>query len=204
MDSAGKPVQAQAIFRSLLGTSVNTRCVFTGFSPNDIRAFRGAVAFADPPHANTPLRNGQQVRGNICVILRGGGSFFEKALRAAEAGASGIVFVNNVDDVFFAECDGEPCDLPSVVIPMGAYQRLADLRLLDPITWCIEVDSSSEVVRGEKFRLQLTVGNASGLRNAEGDSDLCPFVEVMCGDSVRRTHPHPHSFTRKDFEPGEG
>lgn len=168
----------------------------------NLRSFKGPLAFADPPLADAPLQNAAQVRGSVVVIRRGGGSFFDKATRAAAAGASGIVFVNNVDDVFFAECEGIPCDIPSVTVALSAYERLADLKLLDPISWFVKVDTAGAhalqpstciedtLASGRKLRLYATVVSASGLRSADGDTDLYPFIEVMCQDQFKRTRTH--------------
>ena len=193
------PTQARVTFSSLFGHSFPERCVFTSFS--QIHPFKGCMVFADPPMADAPLRNAEQVQGNICVIRRGGGSFFDKAKRAAAAGASGIVFVNNANEVFLAECEGVPCNVPSVTIPLGAYERLADLQKCAPIAWFLEVVVSVDMDGGAppppavltaaaKMRLFVTVVKASGLRAADGDTDLCPFIEILCGDRCRRTRTH--------------
>lgn len=169
---------------------------------SNIRAYKGPVVFSDPPLADHPgpLRNAAQVQGNIVIIRRGGVSFFDKAKRAANAGAAGILFVNNADDVFFAECEGIPCDIPSVTIPLGAYERLADLKMLDPISWfvCVDVPDPALVATciadtlasGKKLRLHATVVSASGLRNADHDTHLDPFIEITCADQFRRTRTH--------------
>jgi len=168
---------------------------------SNIRAFRGRVVFARPPLADAELQNAAQVLGNIVVIRRGGVTFFDKARRAAAAGASGIIFVNNADEVFFAECEGAPCHLPSVTIAAGAFERLADLKMLDPVSWFVEVDMAGDCARkagsisdllmmGVQVRLHATVVSAQGLRSADGDTDLHPFVEVSCADQCRRTRTH--------------
>jgi hypothetical protein len=193
------PKQARATFGSLFGHSYEARCVFASFSA--VCGFRGRLAFADPPLADAELLNADEVRGNICVIRRGGCSFFDKARRAASAGASAIIFVNNVDDVFFAECEGVPCSIPSVTVPLAAYERLADLRKCAPLAWYAEVDPDGKggtggdtpsdlMAAGKKLRLFATVVKATGLRAADGDTDLCPFVEITCGDCCRRTRTH--------------
>jgi hypothetical protein len=114
---------------------------------SNIRAFRGRVVFARPPLADAELQNAAQVLGNIVIIRRGGVTFFDKARRAAAAGASGIIFVNNADEVFFAECEGALCHLPSVTIAAGAFERLADLKMLDPVSWFVEVDMAGDCAR---------------------------------------------------------
>jgi len=177
-------------------------CIYVHDQIN-LRAFKGALAFADPPLADIPLQNAAQIRGNVVLIRRGGGSFFDKAKRAAAAGACGIVFVNNTDDVFFAECEGTPCDIPSVTIPLGAYERLADLKMLDPISWFVEVaaagapkslapatSAADTLASGAQLRLYAAVVGAADLRSADGDMDLYPFIQVVCQDQCRRTRTH--------------
>jgi hypothetical protein len=169
---------------------------------SNVRAFKGRVVFARPLLADAELQNAAQAFGNIVVIRRGGVSFFDKARRAAAAGASGIIFVNNADEAFFAECEGAPCYLlPSVTIAAGAFEKLADLKMLDPVSWFVEVDMSGDCARtagsisdllmmGLQVRLYANVVSAQGLRSADGDTDLHPFVEVSCADQCRRTRTH--------------
>lgn len=50
---------------------------------------------SQPPDATAPLVN--SVNGKIVVINRGGNTFFDKAQHAANAGAAGVIFVDDND-----------------------------------------------------------------------------------------------------------
>ena len=72
-------------------------------------ALAGPLVLADPPMADRPLANAAAAAGSILLIRRGGGvAFADKALRAVEAGAAAIVFVNSADGVHFAPGVSDP------------------------------------------------------------------------------------------------
>lgn len=92
----------------------------TGFS----NGYTNQIVAAQPYDANTPLTNAAQVAGNIVLIQRGGCIFSVKTRNAINAGAAGIIFVNNnssalsvpgavfyqtrqIPTVFISQADGE-------------------------------------------------------------------------------------------------
>lgn len=63
-----------------------------------------------PPEANAPIKNVDQVKGNIVYIKRGGCSFTKKARMAQEAGAIAVVVANTDRETFGMSYtdDGQP------------------------------------------------------------------------------------------------
>lgn len=57
----------------------------------------GLVVWADPPLAHGPLRNADELRGQIGVVERGSVSFVEKARRLQAAGAAAVIVLNVAD-----------------------------------------------------------------------------------------------------------
>lgn len=82
--------------------------------------------FADSIGCN-PLINGTQVAGKIAVVWRGTCEFGTKALNAQNAGAIGVVIVNNVSGVlpgYLGGVDGPSVTIPVVMIPVEAGNDL--------------------------------------------------------------------------------
>ncbi|MFM8584483.1 MAG: PA domain-containing protein, partial [Planctomycetaceae bacterium] len=87
----------------------------------------GKLVIADPPLADAPIKNVAAIAGNIAVIDRGVNTFSAKVGFAREAGAIGVVIVNNrdpdsADGKFPIVMGGALVDLPAVMIsrPQGA------------------------------------------------------------------------------------
>ena len=57
----------------------------------------GNVVWADPPLADGPLHNADELRGQIGVVERGSVSFVEKARRLQAAGAAAVMVMNVAD-----------------------------------------------------------------------------------------------------------
>ena len=79
-------------------TASNTRDIQAWglhFSPSTYDV-RGLLVMGDPIDGNEPLRNADEVRGNIVLIERGGGyPFRDKVLHAQRAGAIGVIFMDH-------------------------------------------------------------------------------------------------------------
>ncbi len=67
----------------------------------------GKLVWADPPKAETPLRNAAEVKGNVVVIQRGEVPFLQKCKHAIIAGATGVIFV--MDNAAFVCADDSVC-----------------------------------------------------------------------------------------------
>ena len=70
------------------------------------------------------------VEGKIALCYRGETSFFEKANAAVEAGAIGVIVVNNVDELFGMNLTGYTYTAPAVSISLSAGEAFK----LNPIT----------------------------------------------------------------------
>jgi len=86
-----------------------------------------------PPEANAPIKNIDQVKGNIVYIKRGGCSFTKKARMAQAAGAVAIVVANTDRETFGMSYtdDGEPFEnitIPCVMISSDVCEKLESCR----------------------------------------------------------------------------
>ena len=127
---------------SSTGSSINQTqhqrlyaCVasFSGALPHHERPLCGVVRWADPPDATlNPLSNATTMRGTIAVVQRCGKlDFIEKASRAANAGAIGVVIVNNEEGPALHVCaTPKQCTqiihIPVVMVTMEAGNLLQD------------------------------------------------------------------------------
>ena len=79
------------------------RCTYAEFSSalsSEWTSSEAEMAVVDtvPFVAGKPLENASEVNGNIAVVSRGGDiTFVDKAKRAAEAGAVGVIIINTED-----------------------------------------------------------------------------------------------------------
>lgn len=77
-------------------TAAATRSAFRAAAPDAaLLPVTAPLLLADPPHACRRLRNGPLLAGSIAVVRRGGCSFVDKAVAAADAGAYGVVVLDN-------------------------------------------------------------------------------------------------------------
>lgn len=86
-----------------------------------------------PPEANAPIKNVDQVKGNIVYIKRGGCSFTKKARMAQEAGAIAVVVANTDRETFGMSYtdDGQPFEnisIPCVMISSDVCEKLESCR----------------------------------------------------------------------------
>jgi len=86
----------------------------------------GRAVIAEPFLADSELTNAASIRGNIAVIGRGVTQFTEKALLAAAAGATGIIFVNTKKRLFDAIGSADAITIPVVAVAMSAREKLTD------------------------------------------------------------------------------
>ena len=90
------------------------------------------VVEAVPFMANADLENANELKGNIALVLRGGGGdgFVGKVKRVAEAGAAGVIVVNTEDELFgmpaVKENVGFMSDIPVLMIKSGDAARLRE------------------------------------------------------------------------------
>ena len=90
----------------------------------------GNVVLADDGNgvltdACSPLRNAQAIRGNIALVDRGSCNFTDKVKNAQDAGAIGVIVVNNVSSHPFKMAgNGEKFAIRSVMIRLGEGNRI--------------------------------------------------------------------------------
>jgi hypothetical protein len=85
-------------------------------APLPVPAITGEIVRTDPLLADAPLNNAEALQGNIAMILRGTTSPNDQITRAREAGAIGVIIVNDVQDV----AEGQPGRMP---IEMGGISE---------------------------------------------------------------------------------
>lgn len=77
--------------------------------------------------ACTELLNPGEIAGNIALIDRGNCLFIEKVKRAQDAGAIGVIIVNNVvDNTLYMSGEDPAVTIPSVLISMALGQIIKD------------------------------------------------------------------------------
>lgn len=68
------------------------------FSPDIIEPIISQPVFAKPFHLCTDILNKEEVDGKIAIVERGECTFVDKARRAMDAGAKGVIVIDNVPD----------------------------------------------------------------------------------------------------------
>jgi len=90
----------------------------------------GRLVAVDPPNGSLPLRNSQQVRGNIALIERGGGQFVNVVRRAQQAGAIGVVLADSKEGPLFLMStelgnSGDDVTIPAVLLSLSDSMLLS-------------------------------------------------------------------------------
>ena len=76
----------------------------------------GSVCRADPLQADVELVNKSEMKGKVAVVARGLVPFVDKARRAMEAGAVGIIVINDEDSLY--KCTAAGADCTDIEIPV--------------------------------------------------------------------------------------
>lgn len=71
---------------------------------------------ANPEEGCDPLTNGGAINGNIAIAMRGSCTFVNKALNAQNAGATGLIIVNNEPGLLVMGGTTQDVDIPVVMI----------------------------------------------------------------------------------------
>jgi hypothetical protein len=89
------------------------------------------IAFAEPKEACTALSNADELVGKVAVAYRGGCTFSDKALILEQAGASAVIFVNNVETAVFTMSDDKwhpsPVKIPLTLMSQEDGTQLAEM-----------------------------------------------------------------------------
>jgi hypothetical protein len=100
------------------------------------------VATVPRTAAGGPLQNARALRGNVALVDRGGASFTDKAMALSEAGAIGVIFVNDSDALVAPQGTAgatrkllrEDKGIPAMCISNSAGARLRSmLQMIDDI-----------------------------------------------------------------------
>ncbi|HTH48130.1 MAG TPA: PA domain-containing protein, partial [Candidatus Limnocylindria bacterium] len=91
----------------------------------------GKLVYANPPLADAPLQNAAAIAGNIALIDRGVVAYSAKLQAALDAGAIGVVIVNNrdtnsPDGILPVVMGGTPVNIPAVMVGLYDGQKLKD------------------------------------------------------------------------------
>lgn len=94
----------------------------------------GELVRAQPFQADSPLCNKEMIEGKIALVLRGSQagvacSFVDKARRVADAGAVGLIVVNNEDTLVSpgdSAREGTDIDFPVIGVKLSDAERLPD------------------------------------------------------------------------------
>ncbi len=107
------------------------QAVKASFGP-DLTSFTGDLVLVDDGSNNSllgcsALTNGAAVNGKVAVILRGDCNFTDKVKNAQNAGATGVIMINNITG-FPIVMGGEDASIsiPSVMISKGDGQAIID------------------------------------------------------------------------------
>ncbi|KAH6789452.1 SIGNAL PEPTIDE PEPTIDASE-LIKE 4 [Perilla frutescens var. frutescens] len=95
---------------------------------NEKRASQTKVALADPPDCCSTPRN--KLSGEVILVHRGNCSFVTKGNFAEDAGASGLIIINNERELFKMVCEANETDvhvgIPVVMLPQDAGESLKE------------------------------------------------------------------------------
>ena len=110
----------------------------------------GKLVLADPLLADAPLKNADAIKGNIAVIDRGVVTFSSKVTQALNAGAIGVIMVNNRDPdsgegKFPIVMGGAVVDLPAVMVSKVQGAEIKALAGTDTMV-TIAPDTTSKVL----------------------------------------------------------
>ncbi|PJC62175.1 MAG: hypothetical protein CO022_05960 [Flavobacteriales bacterium CG_4_9_14_0_2_um_filter_32_27] len=144
-------LSAQVNFNVLTPSSLANSYQFTYAKPIDAwstpdmtdtaNAITGQLVFVDDGTIADSLGcdslvNGTQVNGNIAVVYRGSCQFGTKALRAQNAGAIGVIIINNTAGIFnmFGGNDGINVTIPTIMISQADGMLLRNDILQNNVT----------------------------------------------------------------------
>ena len=102
------------------------RFMWAGFGDRSASLADVPAVLCDPDLADGALTNADQVKGSMAVVRRGANSFVEKAKRAQDAGAVGLIIINNADELLKAGGDdlNKTVTIPVVMVPKDAAAAL--------------------------------------------------------------------------------
>eukprot|EP00961_Rhodomonas_salina_P286949 3877464-Rhodomonas_salina.1 len=101
------------------------------------------LVLADPPNGSLPLRNADQIKGNVALIERGGGQFVNVVRRAQEAGAMAVVMADSKEGPLFLMStelgnSGDDVTIPAVLVSLADSMLL--MQRQDPLLATITAD----------------------------------------------------------------
>ena len=158
-------------------------------------AVQARPELADPLTADEPLANAATIRGCIALVVRGGATFGDKIKHAAEAGAVGVVIINDnredPHDVFPLEISSPPmrrggpsggpspwalpCLMVSYQDGQALVRHMPAALALAPLS---EAGGGGGDTLGRVPRLLRPSGSAAG---AEPDAALVELCEALVG-----------------------
>eukprot|EP00960_Hanusia_phi_P051532 760853-Hanusia_phi.AAC.10 len=125
--SSSSPVSKPPSASSSMEYQASFQGIYAVFGPRS--GFHGTAVLCDPPLADGPIKNAEEIKGNIAVIRRGVIPFTEKARSAARAGAIAVIFINSDESTFLAEGDKGPgIRLPCITLNKPDGEALLELR----------------------------------------------------------------------------
>jgi extracellular elastinolytic metalloproteinase len=150
------------------------------------------VAVVDSVRSNlacSSISNIADVRGNIALITRGTCTFKEKTLRAAQAGAIGVIIANNQDQILTMGGDNTPPTptIPAVLIKSSDAARIqAELNLAREVSATIAFQGTGPALRDASMDNGITAHEyAHGISNrlTAGPSKVdCLFNDEAMGE----------------------
>jgi murein DD-endopeptidase MepM/ murein hydrolase activator NlpD len=125
----------------------------------------GRIQWADPPDATlNPLNNSNLINGNIAVVARCGNTdFIDKALRSENAGAIGVLIVNNSEGPELHVCatpKGYTKHKPNIPVVMVTKDDGAKLKNGQQIMMGLQKEATSKAISSSALRKEWKeVGN---------------------------------------------
>jgi hypothetical protein len=150
------------------------------------------VAVVDSIRSNlacSSIANIAEIRGNIALITRGTCTFKEKTLRAAQAGAIGVIIANNQDQILTMGGDNTPPtpSIPAVLIKSSDAARIqTELNLARDVSATIAFQGTGPALRDASMDNGITAHEyAHGISNrlTSGPSKVdCLFNDEAMGE----------------------
>lgn len=139
IDTTGFPVSGRLILFDTLTLSGQT-VTYTGITSTSFTGVSGGSGLITP-YINllAPLTNAADINGNVALIEREGGiGFAQKAYLALDAGATGVIFFNNVPGPAFSP-NVAAIPIATVMISLADGQTLLAASTSTPITVTINL-----------------------------------------------------------------
>jgi len=143
----------------------------------------GLICRAQPLTADTDLENHNEMKGKVAVVARGVVPFFDKAQRALEAGAVGIIVINDEDLPYKCTAPGTDCSAIAVPVVCVGHEDGAQLTNGTRVSIAGVAKGAGKVVVAEEGNSGAAV-TGGGAAVAGGEDDAGGAAEASSNEDA--------------------